>query len=177
MTLSTTTSPEELLRRVLRRHAAGVTVVTVPGPAGFTATSFTSVSLRPALVSFYLGRTASTAGAVQRAGRFAVHLLGTADAALAARFAASGADRFEGAAYETRADGLPVLSAAPAWLIARVVSRRPVGDHILVVGELEAGAVREEAVPLVHHDGAFALASRLTPDGARGTGGPYGSEP
>ncbi|WP_409062405.1 flavin reductase family protein [Streptomyces sp. SYP-A7185] len=67
----------------LRRHAAGVTVITVPGPAGFTATSFTSVSLRPPLVSFYLGLTASTARAVDDATRFAVHVLGTQDAALA----------------------------------------------------------------------------------------------
>ena len=35
------TERADLLRRTLRRHAAGVTVITVPGPAGFTATSFT----------------------------------------------------------------------------------------------------------------------------------------
>ena len=50
-----TDDPAATLRRALRQHAAGVTVITVPGPAGFTATSFTSVSLEPALVSFYSG--------------------------------------------------------------------------------------------------------------------------
>lgn len=43
---ATTVAADDILRRTLRRHAAGVTVITVPGPAGFTATSFTSVSLR-----------------------------------------------------------------------------------------------------------------------------------
>ena len=56
----TTDTPADLLRRTLRHQAAGVTILTVPGPAGFTATSFTSVSLQPALVSFYLAATAST---------------------------------------------------------------------------------------------------------------------
>lgn len=56
---ATTSAPTpagaDIVRRTLRRHAAGVTVITVPGPAGFTATSFTSVSLEPALVSFCIG--------------------------------------------------------------------------------------------------------------------------
>ncbi|MGW6158355.1 flavin reductase family protein [Streptomyces sp. NPDC055144] len=156
------TATGEILRRTLRRHAAGVTVITVPGPAGFTATSFTSVSLRPALVSFCLGATASTAEAVRRADRFAVHLLGTHNAALAAQFARSGTDRFEGVDHAPDPGGLPILRAAPAWLTARVVTRQHVGDHLLVIGEVDAGAVHEEAQALVHHDGAFAVASRLT---------------
>jgi Flavin reductase like domain/Luciferase-like monooxygenase len=58
-----------LFRALLRRHAAAVVVITAPGepPAGFTATSFTSVSLEPPLVSFCLARTASAWPAVQAA--------------------------------------------------------------------------------------------------------------
>jgi flavin reductase (DIM6/NTAB) family NADH-FMN oxidoreductase RutF len=46
-------------RALLRHQASTVAVVTAPGtpPVGFTATSFTSVSLDPPLVSFCLGRT------------------------------------------------------------------------------------------------------------------------
>ncbi|MFC0602536.1 flavin reductase family protein [Streptomyces palmae] len=151
-----------LLRRTLRRHAAGVTVITVPGPAGFTATSFTSVSLRPALVSFCVARTSSAADAVARADRFAVHLLGADDADLADRFARSGSDRFAGARIELHA-GVPVLSDAPAWLSARIAARHPVGDHVLVVGEVEAGGVRRPSPALVRHDGAYARPARLHP--------------
>ncbi|WP_328297371.1 flavin reductase family protein [Streptomyces sp. NBC_00435] len=151
----------EILRHTLRRHAAGVTVITVPGPAGFTATSFTSVSLRPPLVAFYLGLGASTAGAVHRADRFAVHLLGAGNTALAGQFARSGVDRFEGVRWTRNADGLPLLADVPAWLTARITLRQRIGDHLLVVGEVESGAVEEEATALVHHDGAFAAAHRL----------------
>src|SRR5204863_188858 len=47
------------LRRVLRSHAAGVAVLTAPGPVGVTVTSFTSLSADPPLVSFALADTES----------------------------------------------------------------------------------------------------------------------
>ncbi|MGY0055718.1 flavin reductase family protein [Streptomyces sp. LZ34] len=150
-----------ILRRTLRRHAAGVTVITVPGPAGFTATSFTSVSLDPPLVSFYLGTTASTAGAVQRADRFAVHVLGADNTALAQRFARSGIDRFSGVSWQDAGDGLPVLDGVPAWLTARVTRYERIGDHFLVIGEVQSGGGPAEGPALIHHDGAFATATSI----------------
>ncbi|MFF3751627.1 flavin reductase family protein [Streptomyces sp. NPDC002018] len=158
----TALAADEILRRTLRRHAAGVTVITVPGPAGFTATSFTSVSLEPALVSFCLGVTASALAAVQAADRFAVHVLGPGNAALARQFARSGTDRFAGLQWTRSADGLPLLDGVPAWLTARVTLRQRVGDHVLVVGEVETGGGHGEGPGLVHHDGAFATPVRLS---------------
>lgn len=155
LSASDTLTPADLLRRTLRRHAAGVTVLTVPGPAGFTATSFTSVSLEPALVSFYLSSTASTARAVLDADVFAVHVLGEHQNAIAERFARSGVDRFAGTGWSPGPQGVPLLDDVPAWLTARPVLRQEVGDHLLVVGEvLDAGGDGDEA-PLLHHSGAF----------------------
>ncbi|MEU3463619.1 flavin reductase family protein [Streptomyces sp. NPDC006733] len=150
-----------LLRRTLRRHAAGVTVITVPGPAGFTATSFTSVSLDPALVTFYLGLTASTARAVQEAEHFAVHVLGPGNAALAQQFARSGTDRFAGVSWTRSPDGLPLLDGVPAWLTARVTLRQRIGDHLQIVGEVETGGGPATGPGLVHHDGVFASTASL----------------
>lgn len=150
-----TVTAADLLRRTLRRHAAGVTVLTVPGPAGFTATSFTSVSLEPALVSFYLSATASTAEAVRAASVFAVHVLGEHQGLLAQRFARSGVDRFDGTEWTPGPDGVPLLAGAPAWLTARPVLRQDVGDHLLVVGEVLDAGGEGAAAPLLHHGGAF----------------------
>ncbi|GAA4988038.1 flavin reductase family protein [Kitasatospora paranensis] len=147
-------TPADLLRRTLRRHASGVTVITVPGPAGFTATSFTSVSLEPALVSFYLAAGASSAPAVRAADAFTVHLLRRDQEELARQFARSGIDRFAGAAWHTGPHGTPLLAGAAAWLTARPVQFQPVGDHLLVVGEVLA-ARADGGAPLVHHDGGF----------------------
>ncbi|MEC3998707.1 flavin reductase family protein [Actinacidiphila sp. DG2A-62] len=158
----TTTAPAELLKQTLRRHAAGVTVLTVPGPAGFTATSFTSVSLEPALVSFYLSATASAAAAVRVAPVFAAHVLGEHQQALAERFARSGVDRFAGTAWTPGADGVPLLDGVPAWLTARPVLRQEVGDHLLVVGEVVDAGGADPRPPLLHHGGAFGTFRTLT---------------
>jgi flavin reductase (DIM6/NTAB) family NADH-FMN oxidoreductase RutF len=145
----------DLLRRTLRRQANSVAVVTVPGPAGFTATSFTSASLEPALVSFYLASTASTASAVRAADGFAVHLLAAEQTDLARAFARSGADRFAGVEWAPGPGGVPLLAGADAWLTARTVQVHDVGDHFLVVGRILAAGGPAAAAPLVHHDGAF----------------------
>jgi flavin reductase (DIM6/NTAB) family NADH-FMN oxidoreductase RutF len=152
-------TPDKVLRRTLRQHAAGVTVITVPGPSGFTATSFTSVSLDPALVSFCLGVTASTSDAVRQADRFAVHVLGAGNTALAEQFARSGIDRFAGVQWSEDAGGLPLLHGVPAWLTARLTHHQQLGDHLLVVGQVETGDAHLNGSPLVHHDGAFRTTS------------------
>lgn len=88
---------DDLLRSVFRRHAAGVAVITARGPggpAGFTATSLTSVSARPPLLSFGIGAGSSSWPAVSEAEHVGVHVLGEHQEELAATFARSGADRF-----------------------------------------------------------------------------------
>jgi flavin reductase (DIM6/NTAB) family NADH-FMN oxidoreductase RutF len=148
-------SGADTLRRTLRRLASGVTVITVPGPAGFTATSFTSVSVAPPLVSFYVSATASSTPAVRRAEHFAAHVLTGAQAELAERFARSGIDRFADTRWETDALGVPLLHGVDAWLIARTVEIRPVGDHLLVVGEVVRGGGPADSAPLLHHAGTL----------------------
>src|SRR3954454_17904970 len=82
----------DLFKSLLRRHAAAVVVVTAPGeqPAGFTATSFTSVSLEPPLVSFCLAHSASAWPAVQTAELIAVHVLTQQQEQVARTFATRG---------------------------------------------------------------------------------------
>lgn len=87
----------ELLRSVFRRHAAGVAVITAQdgtGPVGFTATSLTSVSAEPPLLSFGIGTGASSWPVISEAEHIGVHILGEHQRELAATFARSGADQF-----------------------------------------------------------------------------------
>lgn len=117
----------DLLRSVFRRHAAGVAVITASGargPVGFTATSLTSVSAEPPVVSFGIGTGASSWPAISEAGHVGVHVLGEHQRELAATFARSGADRF-GAPTRWRKgpEEVPVLDDVLAWLVCRVVAR------------------------------------------------------
>jgi flavin reductase (DIM6/NTAB) family NADH-FMN oxidoreductase RutF len=149
----------DLLRSAFRRHAAGVAVITARGargPVGFTATSLTSVSAEPPLVSFGIGTGASSWPAMSQAGHVGVHILGDHQHELAATFARSGADRF-GAPTEWREgpEGVPVLGGVLAWLVCRVVERVPAGDHRIVLAQVVLGDPGGAGRPLLYHEGGF----------------------
>ncbi|MDX3384317.1 flavin reductase family protein [Streptomyces niveiscabiei] len=149
----------DLLRSVFRRHAAGVAVITASGehgPVGFTATSLTSVSAEPALLSFGIGTGASSWPAISRARHVGVHLLGEHQADLAATFARSGADRFGApTAWHEGPEGVPVLDDVLAWLVCRVHTRVPAGDHRIVLAEVVLGDPTRAGRPLLYHQGRF----------------------
>jgi flavin reductase (DIM6/NTAB) family NADH-FMN oxidoreductase RutF len=144
---------------VFRRHAAGVAVITASGargPVGFTATSLTSVSAEPPVVSFGVGTGASSWPAISEADHVGVHVLGEHQRELAATFARSGADRF-GAPTRWRKgpEEVPVLDDVLAWLVCRVVARVPAGDHRIVLAEVVLGDHSGEGGPLLYHQGRF----------------------
>jgi flavin reductase (DIM6/NTAB) family NADH-FMN oxidoreductase RutF len=136
------TEPTDALsfRRVMANFPTGVTVVTTEEdgvPHGMTANSVTSVSLDPVILLVCLRREARTAGAVQRRGRFAVNLLRDDQEALSRLFAEPGGDHFAGLETEQGPDGLPLLPGALAYVVCRVSSVVPAGDHDVVFGEVE----------------------------------------
>ncbi|WP_030615894.1 flavin reductase family protein [Streptomyces fulvoviolaceus] len=149
----------DLLRSVFRRHAAGVAVITArgdAGPVGFTATSLTSVSAEPPMLSFGIGTGASSWPAIAGADRVGVHILGEHQQELAATFARSGADRFGApTSWRQGPEGVPVLDDVLAWLVCRVVARVPAGDHRIVLAEVEMGDPAGPGRPLLYHQGRF----------------------
>ncbi|MGW6010239.1 flavin reductase family protein [Streptomyces sp. NPDC055210] len=149
----------DLLRSVFRQHAAGVAVITArgdEGPVGFTATSLASVSAEPPLISFGIGTGASSWPAISRTDHVGVHVLGEHQQELAATFARSGADRFGGpTAWREGPEGVPVLDDVLAWLVCRVVTRVPAGDHRVVLAEVVLGDPAGAGRPLLYHQGRF----------------------
>ncbi|MBQ0853656.1 flavin reductase family protein [Streptomyces sp. BH-SS-21] len=149
----------DLLRSVFRQHAAGVAVITArgdEGPVGFTATSLASVSAEPPLISFGIGTGASSWPAISRTDHVGVHVLGEHQRELAATFARSGADRFgEPTAWREGPEGVPVLDDVLAWLVCRVVTRVPAGDHRVVLAEVVLGDPAGAGRPLLYHQGRF----------------------
>ncbi|MFE0510732.1 flavin reductase family protein [Streptomyces sp. NPDC058964] len=149
----------DLLRSAFRRHAAGVAVITArgdSGPVGFTATSLTSVSAEPPLLSFGIGTGASSWPAISTTGHVGVHILGEHQSDLAATFARSGADRFGApTAWREGPEGVPVLDDVLVWLVCRIVGRVPAGDHRIVLGEVVVGDPAGAGRPLLYHQGRF----------------------
>ncbi|MER5684548.1 flavin reductase family protein [Streptomyces sp. NPDC002205] len=146
-------------RRVLGHFATGVTVVTAhdpDGPAGFACQSFASLSLDPPLVTFMVARTSTTWPRIARAGAFCVNILGAEQGALCRGFAVSGADKFAGVRYGAApATGSPLLASVPAWVDCRIQAVHTGGDHLIVVGRVEALGAADGVGPLLFHRGAF----------------------
>ncbi|MDG9718329.1 flavin reductase family protein [Streptomyces sp. DH24] len=149
----------DLLRSLFRRHAAGVAVITAQsgtGPVGFTATSLTSVSAEPPMISFGVGTGASSWPAIATTDHVGVHILGEHQQELAATFARSGADRFGApTVWREGPEGVPVLDGVLAWMVGRVVARVPAGDHRVVLAEVVLGDPSGTGRPLVYHQGRF----------------------
>lgn len=151
---------QDQFRRALGEHAAGVVVVTAASegaPVGVTATSFTSVSLEPPLVSFYIDGRSGTWPVIRDAGAFAVNTLAEGQRDLAARFAAKGVDRFAPPTrWHVGPEGLPLIDGVTAHILCRTHDLLAVGDHWLVVGRVAgAGVAGHERDPLLYHRGRY----------------------
>jgi flavin reductase (DIM6/NTAB) family NADH-FMN oxidoreductase RutF len=163
-TLSGRAIDAERFRKALAVHAAGVVVVTAQCeevPVGLTATSFSSVSLAPPLVSFYVDQSSTTWPSLRQAGHFAVNVLASDQAELASRFARKGVDRFAApTAWHPGPQGIPLLGGVSAQLICAPHSTVDIGDHILVVGLVTETNLGPGGRPLLYHQGRF---GRFTP--------------
>ena len=88
------------LRRTFGSFATGVAVATTLDsegvPKGFTANSFTSVSLEPPLVLVCVDNAASCHGAFAAATHFAINILCEAQQHVSRAFASKSADKFAG---------------------------------------------------------------------------------
>ena len=145
-------------RRVLGNFATGVTVITAPGtpPAGFACQSFSSLSLEPPLVAFMVGRTSTTWPRIAQAGVFCVNVLSADQGELCRAFAVSGADKFAGVRHEPApASGSPRLAGTLAWIDCAIHAVHTGGDHLIVVGRVEALGAGEGDAPLLFHRGRF----------------------
>ncbi len=151
-------------RRVMRRFATGVTVVTVRDGGlihGMTANAFTSVSLSPALVLVCILKGSATHDLVSHAGSFAVNILSEAQRGWAQRFARQvpvPADPFADIAYHTDVTGAPIFDDCMSYVDCKLVAAYDGGDHTIFMGEvLGAGLGTErDAEPLLWFEGKYA---------------------
>ncbi|MEU4229776.1 flavin reductase family protein [Nonomuraea sp. NPDC026600] len=155
MTISLDT---DQFRTALAQHAAGVVIVTARPegvPVGLTATSFSSVSLDPPLVSFYVDQSSTTWPWLRLADHFAVNVLAGHQHDLATRFARRGIDRFAAPTrWRPGPHETPLLEDVSAHLICIPHTTVEIGDHTLVVG-LVTAATTTPARPLLYHRGQY----------------------
>lgn len=148
------------LRTALGAFATGVTIVTAVNgdtgePVGFTANSFTSVSLEPPLLLVCLAHTASSYRIFCQTDSFAVNVLSAEQKAIARVFATRGADKFGTVSWKPGVRGAPLIDGSLARFDCAMHERVAAGDHDILMGRV-LGFSRHEGKPLVYHGGAFA---------------------
>ncbi|MEU2228338.1 flavin reductase family protein [Streptomyces sp. NPDC018347] len=144
--------------RAMAHVPAPVTIVTTVDPSGrrwgFTASSFSSLSLDPTLVLVCPAKSASCHEAFVTADRFLVNVLAAGQAGVAAGFARSGTDKFAGSSMEPCELGLPGLPDATARLACALHDVLDGGDHSILVGRVQQVSVGG-ADPLVYYNRLF----------------------
>jgi len=160
--LSSVAVTQQLYRDIMACFPSGVAIVTASEadgkPRGLTLSAFCAVSLKPPLVLVCVDKTSNTLPALQAAGGFTVNFLAGGREHLAVLYASKVDEKFEGIAWRPPdlVEGGPILhedSAAYAVCVTRQAIEA--GDHWVFIGEVRAGEVIENRLPLVYHRREF----------------------
>ncbi|WP_085315445.1 flavin reductase family protein [Derxia lacustris] len=151
-------------KKALASFPSGVTVVTTRTadgqPRGFTASSFTSVSLEPRLVLVCIARGAASFDAFAGAPRFAISVLADGQTEVSNLFASRQADRFGSCDWQDGRTGLPLIAGASAFFECLTHSTVEAGDHLILIGQVVEHGHAEPA-PLAYCRGAYAALAAL----------------
>ncbi len=128
------------LRRAFGSFATGVTIVTTLDndrqPVGFTANSFSSVSLDPPLLSVSVAKSAFGLAVFTECTAFAINVLAQGQRDLSNRFASQGTDKFAGVSWQSGITGAPQLNNVVAWFDCENFQQVDAGDHVILIGKV-----------------------------------------
>lgn len=124
---------------------------------GLAASSFTSVSLDPPLVSFSVANTSKTWPDLRRAAHLGVTVLADHHGAVARQLAGRVDQRFAGIEVTVTDDGAVTLDEGLATFDTTIYRELEAGDHTIVLLELHAVRHVDHSLPLVFHRSQFGL--------------------
>lgn len=158
MRVSETTIDPAVFRKVLGSYPTGVCVITALDegrPTGMVVGSFTSVSLDPPLVGFFPDKSSTSWPLIEKAGHFAVNVLGSDQQDVCRAVATKGEAKFVGVEYAISEHNLPIIANSIACIECRLYFVAEAGDHWFVLGEvLRMETVREDD-PMLFHRGRY----------------------
>jgi flavin reductase (DIM6/NTAB) family NADH-FMN oxidoreductase RutF len=154
-------------RGAMRQLTGGVSVITAGRGrdiSGMTVTSVSSLSVDPPTLIVSINRGASSWPLLKRYGAFGVNILTSDQIDIAERFAGkgglTGAERFTGAEWTTRASGVPLLVGALAAIdceVEEIVERH---SHAIVIGRVRDLQVSSRTAALAYWHGQYVAIDR-----------------
>ncbi len=168
-------------RRALGQFPTGVTVIATVEPdgtpRGFTANSFTSVSLDPPLLLVCLAKSAASLEVFCQAPSFSVNVLAEGQRDISTLFATQRPDKFQVARWRPGRCGAPLIDRALAWFDCEHHDVADAGDHVVLFGRVKDFGYRN-AQPLGYLRGSYftlGLEASLVDAAGKGAGAVVGA--
>lgn len=149
---------QALLRQAFGCFPSGVTAFCgmIDGrPEGMAASSFTSVSIDPALVSVCVAKASSTWPRLAGLPTLGLSVLSSGHGTVARSLAAKGVNRFAGVDWAQTPSGAVLVHGATLWLECTPFKTIDAGDHHIVLLEIQALLMNPDIEPMVFHRSAF----------------------
>lgn len=146
------------LREVFGAFPSGVVAVAaeIDGQlVGLAASSFTSVSLDPALVSISIGNGSKTWPDLRRSSHLGITVLADHHGGLARQLAGPVASRFDRLALTTSPSGAAFVVDGIAHFETSIFREVPAGDHTIILLQVHARSSATDGLPLVFHRSGF----------------------
>jgi flavin reductase (DIM6/NTAB) family NADH-FMN oxidoreductase RutF len=157
MSLRQVLDPREL-RRVFSAFPTGVVAIAAlvdDVPVGIVASSFTSVSLDPPIVSLCVAHTSTTWPILRDARSCGISVLSVDQERACRQLSMRGGDRFAALDWRVGDDGAVFLEGASAWLDCTLFRQIPAGDHDIVLLRVRDLGGDTDVAPLVFHASGF----------------------
>jgi len=133
------------LRETFGNFATGVTIVTTVdqkgSPKGFTANSFTSVSLEPPLLLVCISKASFSLNTFKKSKSFAINILSEDQRELSGLFASKEEEKFKLAKWSAGPENLPLFENSIAHFICERQKLVDAGDHVILIGKVRQHAV------------------------------------
>lgn len=146
------------LRDAFGCFMTGVTVVTTVDasgtPLGFTANSFSSVSLDPPLLLVSIANSSRNVTAFATGAGFAVNILSEGQKDISGTFARPVEDRFSTVYWRRGPVGSPLIAGVSAWFDCTLEKVVDAGDHTILIGRV-GGFEATPAPGLGYYRGAY----------------------
>ena len=142
------------LRTIYGCFPSGVTAIcSLEGeaPLGLAATSFTSVSLHPPLVSACFQESSATWPRLRASRRLGVTVLAAGQAEACRQLAMKTGDRFAGSTWAASESGAVFIHGGVAWFECSIYEEITAGDHKIALLEVHGANSQPAREPLVFH--------------------------
>ncbi|WP_319449781.1 MULTISPECIES: flavin reductase family protein [unclassified Mycobacterium] len=130
---------------------AAICALAESSPVGLVASSFTSVSLNPPLVSVCIQNSSTTWPLLRGRDHLGVSILAEGQQLQCRALSLKIGNRFADVDWNASAHGAVFVEGSVAWFECTLHGEVPAGDHLIALLEIHSLQADPEASPLVFH--------------------------